>query len=1362
MIYWTKWFKVYSGTLLLLNILQLKTLITFLFSLTSIIGVNAQRLVFEHYNDEMGLSHNSVRHIVQDNKGFLWLGTFSGLNRFDGYQFKSYSTALNGNTLNNDDITALELDQSHNNLWIGTRNGLTVLKLDTHEFKTFLSDENNLNGLEDSEIRALYVDKFERVWVGTKKGGVFLFYPREERFEKVDIEGFEYVKEIFVDKSGKIWIGSYREGLARIELDHQGEISGLTKYTLAIPNSTEKNPYINFIYEDFKSDIFIGTREGLYKLDYETNTFINQYIKDNTVRNSLGPYFLSVARAPDGKYWIGTLGGLLVCKQFEDIENGNFEWHRAVITEESSLIDNQVYALYFDASGVLWIGTEDGLDKYDPFENQFRTNNDISLHINNLAPRIIGFSKTYDSKVVVATRHNGLFISKDDGFVPLYDGQNDIASIYSEDGRTFYCGLWNGNLLVYNYQDSSSLIVSTGIENSAILSIEKYNDNEIIIGYFGNGISVLDKESLQIVIPAGTIIPKYQVTKIVNNGNGELWIATQQGAVKFNIDTKSIKIYRQKSNVDQGLPHDNVNDILIDSKQNIWAATRKGLAKYDAINDWFYTIEGLEEIDGIWVTNLVEDNTGNLWLNLNNNKMAKYNISLSKLNIYHVNSGNRLDIFSSSGFYNFNGSRIYLGGKNGIISFSPHEIKENEWSPTPLISEFKIQGKEILPNTKVNGQIPMQSDLNYKKEIELDYRNRNFSIQFSTPSFSNERLNKFQYKLEGFDEDWVETNSDARTIQYANLSPNDYVFKIKARNNDGHWSKTATYSINVLPPFWLTYQGVFLSLLLLTVLGYFIMKQLRYRLELKKAFLEERIKRERDEKLNNEKLRFFTNISHELRTPLTLILGPAKQMLEGKRNNSYEKSRINLIHQNANRLLRLVNQILDFRRAEAGELKLKVVKTDILLHTKNVFSLFIELAESKNINFNLNFENETIEGWIDLDKYNNVLYNLLSNAIKFTNNHGNVDLFVGVEEEGGRTLIIEVSDDGIGIPADSGEKIFTRFYQANNGKEITTGTGIGLSLVNTLVKIHKGEISFDSTPNLGSVFIVKLPIYEACFDKEELFDSSSISSETFKDVRELKVKKIKNNLDVKHKILIIEDNLELRKYLVDFLSDHYKVYEAANGNEGLEMCRKVRPILCVVDVMMPEMDGFEYVQALKNDEIISHTAIILLTALAESENRIIGYSIGVDGYLVKPFDPTLLKTRIENIIKLRANLKLKFSGEAEGDIGTLAHSPIDVEFMSRIKAIIEENIDRPEFKSKCLSDEMAMSPSKLYRKIIQITDVSPKEFIRIVRLKKSVQLLKTQRYNVSEVSHMVGFNDPLYFSKCFKHQFGESPSRYIK
>ncbi|SDS93245.1 Signal transduction histidine kinase [Maribacter dokdonensis] len=1328
-------------------------------------SVTAQDIKFEHYNDDSGLSHNAVRHIVQDKHGFLWLGTFAGLNRFDGYEFKSYLSSSNdGSKLHNDDITALALDEDFNNLWIGTRDGLSLYKTDTHTFNTYLPERNNSESLPEGEIRSVYVDKFKRVWVGTKNSGLYILNVETNTFRKVQIENFNYIKAIVEDKNGNIWIGSYESGgVAKLMLDSKGEISQKHIYTLTIPNSTEKNPYLNFIYEDAKSDIFVGTREGLYKLNNGSNEFVNLEIENTEIRDGLGPYFLSVTQADDGKYWVGTLGGLLVCNQLEDIAKGEYKWHYSVLTDDTSLVDNLVSALFFDSSGVLWIGTEDGLDKYDPFENQFNSNKDISLHIDNQVPRIRGFSKTYDGKVVVATRHNGLFISNEDAFLPLYNNQKDIASIYSIDGVTFYCGLWNGKLLVYDYKKNRSKEFNIGFEQSPIFAFETYAKDQLLVGSFGEGALILNTTELKNGTNTEIFLKGYQINEIVKQNDSSIWFATETGVVNYLKGKNSFEYYTSSSTSDAGLLHDNVSDIMLDHEGRLWAATRKGLNLFDFNTKKFVPLDEPSELADKWITDMLTYTNGDIWFNMNSNSVARLKSNLKSHNIYDVKSGNRLDVFSSSGFYNFDDSNIFLGGKNGIIYFSPHAISENKIAKTPIITEFKIQNEVIEPGVEINGQIPLLKDVNDIKNVTLEYKNRNFSLQFSTPSYVKEKLNSFEYMLEGFDEDWISTSSNSRTVQYTNLFPGEYTFKIKSSNSDGYWSNVNSYNIIIKPPFWLTYQALILFLAFLALVIYLIRKEMKNRLRLKQELVTEKVNRERDIKLNNEKLRFFTNISHELRTPLTLILGPAKQLLEESNENSsdYQKSRFNLIHQNASRLLNLVNQVLDFRKAQTGELKLKVSKTDILLFTTNTFDSFKEFAFNKQIDFNIISEVEHLFGWIDRDKFDKILYNLLSNAIKFTNKYGHVDLFVKLKENDKNILVIEVSDDGIGIPLKSQEKIFTRFYQATNSKENNTGSGIGLSLVKSLVELHKGTIVVESKPNEGSTFTVEIPIHRESYSKKEVFEFIS-NKEISEPETIVPIKRKTTNTDIKDKILVIEDNTELRKYLIDYLSTYYKVYEAENGEEGLQLCRKIKPMLCVADVMMPVMDGLEFCNELKNDEFISHIPVILLTALSENEDKVKGYDVGADSYLVKPFDPSLLKSVIVNTIKTRLELKAKFSDEVESDVGLLTHSPIDRELMDQVTNIIEEHIDDVDLTTNVLCQELGMSSSKLYRKIKELTDLAPNEFIRTIRLKKSAKLLRSKKYNVSEVTNLVGFNDPLYFSRCFKKQFGFPPSKLLK
>jgi ligand-binding sensor domain-containing protein len=437
-------------------------------------------------------------------------------------------------------------------------------------------------------------------------------------------------------------------------MDAKGAIVRINNYTLSVPYSNIKNPYINFIYEDAKSDIFVGTREGLYKLDKYSDQFVNLYIDNKQVRGALGPYFLSVARAPDGKYWVGTLGGLLVCNQLEDIQKGNYKWYYSILSDDNSIVDNLISALYFDASGVLWIGTEDGLDKYDPYENQFTLNKDISRSIGNQAPRIRGFAKTYDEKVIVATYHNGLFISNTKGSTPLHNTGKDIASIYSDDGKIFYCGLWDGNILVYNYMTNSSREIKAGFEKSPVFAFRKIRDDSMIVGSFGEGAVILNTKTLQ-VQTSSKLLPDFQINAIERDAKNNVWFATETGVVKYNINSGKIETYSSLFIKEKGVPHDeNVSDVLVDAKGKIWASTRFGLCLYDPKKNEFEPVKNLKELSGKWITDILSDTKGNLWLNINNNNIAFVKSNLKDISIYHVNSGNRLDVFSSSGFFLFN------------------------------------------------------------------------------------------------------------------------------------------------------------------------------------------------------------------------------------------------------------------------------------------------------------------------------------------------------------------------------------------------------------------------------------------------------------------------------------------------------------------------------------------------------------------------------------------------------------------------------------------------------------------------------------------------------------------------------------
>ena len=1317
--------------------------------LVFLLDVDGEVFRFEHYSDENGLSHNSVRSIIQDSKGFIWLGTFGGVNRFNGYNFKAYT----GNPddvsyLQDNDITQLVIDDD-DYMWIGTSNGLTCYHIPTSTFTTFHPDSMGCQ-LVGNKIRSLFIDRDKRIWVGTKENGLCYYNQSKKIFVPVEIGAAKYVRSVFQTQDKTIWVGTFGQGIYAIRMDEDDRIINTIHYDLKGTTESELNPDVFFIYQDHKFDVFVGTRYGLFKKNKFKDAFDLL-----SPKNTSPDFFRCITQGPNGKYWVGTLKGLLVCDLLEDISIDKYERHVNDLSNPASLGNDYVTSLFFDKSGVLWIGTENGLDKYDPFRNQIKTIRGQSL-AKDVVLDISSYGKTEDGLLLLGTHSNGLYLLKNELFIRLPSKQQRIASIYTDDGKVFYCGLWNGQILKYNYVTSHIEIIDVGIKDSPVFSILKVAPSILLVGSHDEGVHQYDLESKT----HEKIKPEVQnftgINKIIQDDSNIIWFATQNGVFRYDRYTDEVKNYTHRDNDSIGLSNREVKDILIDADGKIWAGTRQGLNYYDAAIDDFVSVNTPSELKDIWITDMAVDSLGKMWLNINYNKIANYNPKNNELRFHIVKSGMRSTIYYKRGFLYFDHSRIYLGGENGIIYFAPTGMHDNTYAPKPVIDKLVVHNKEVVCGDEINGQVILNKDFNYVPKVELNYVNRDFSVSFSSSSYVNQRLNQYKYVLNGYTDEWITVGSDQRNVQFTNLKPGKYELRLKARNNDGYWSGESIYEIAIMPPFWYTYKAFAIYIILFLLLIFQIRRIAIFRVEMKQQLLFEKIKREKEEKLNEEKLRFFTNISHELKTPLTLILGPARQLLELSNEGHEMRKKHQLIYSNASRLLRLVNQIIDFRKVEQGEVKLMVSHIEIVHYTQELFESFQIMADQKQLAYSFECKEEKIEGWVDINKYERIIFNLLSNAFKFTLN-GGVKLSLDVEEKGTRYVRIAVQDTGIGIPKNRQGKIFNRFYQVKEQLKYNTGSGIGLSFVKSLVEIHHGEISFESDINKGSTFFIHLPIDKASYQSDELFECNLFTPPVKASIEEPK-EEISQSFANRASVLIIEDNEELREYIANTLSDTYGTYEASNGEEGLELVRRNRPIMVVSDVMMERMDGFEFCRQLKKDNEISHIPVILLTALDEIENKKEALKIGADAYISKPFDPTLLKVQIANIIDNRRKLKERYSTDADMEIDQLSHSQADDEFVKKLHLFIEENIMSPKLNKELLCSEFGISSSKLYRKIKELTNLSPNEMIRTVRLKNAFVLLKNGNNNVSEVAYKVGFSDPFYFSRCFSKQFGYPPS----
>lgn len=1309
---------------------------------------------FEHFDGRDGMSQTSVRAIVQDSTGYIWLGTFGGVNRYDGYSFKAYRHQSNDSTsLPNDDVTSLVVD-NHQNLWIGTSSGLSCMDLSTQKLSNYYSSTSRLVG---DAIRSLYMDKEERIWVGTKDKGICYYDCKNKQFVVPPVPVLPNVRALAQTSDGSIYYGSFARGVQSFKAEGRSSVSSLMHYDLGTAN-------IYFLYEE-EDVLYAGTSKGLYRKTPTDSVF--HVLNQPRGRND---FFRSILKTNSG-YWLGTLDGLIHCASLDDIQTGHYHRHLKGNNPKSMMTNSYILSLYMDRSQQLWVGTEDGLERYDSYANQFRAL-EKTIPSGDYVPHITEINSMPSGKLLLGTRYPGLLYEDDEAFKPYLSQQHRVTDILRVGKSHYYIGLGDGSFIDLHMSPKRVHKIALPDCSTPVFAITKLDQHRILCGTRGDGVYLYDFKRQEATPIFHSVLSKMNVAECIHDIKGRVWIATDHGIVSLSSDLKRLQLYLSKFSEDK--EDVSFNDLHIDSFGNVWAGSKRGLYMYDPVDNRFILDSSLQELTTAWVTNIETDSLQRLWLNLNYNQIARYDRLKQEVKTYYVANGVRSNVMNTHGFYKADEHRIYIGGEKGIYTFDPLGVQENIYSPKPYVSSVRVNNKEITPGDSINGEVPLMADINYGRKIELSFQNRNVSFQVSSASYVHKISDRYKYRLRNASNKWTLLPSRSRNISFVKLPPGKHLLEIQSCNNNGNWSDVGRYLITVRSPWWATWWAFCTYILFAALIALYILTQARRRRVLREALMMEQVKREHTEALNEDKLRFFTNISHELRTPLTLILGPAHQLAEDKSLNDQAHRKVIMLRRHAQRMLSLINQILDFRKAETGDLQLKVRRADIYELSYKVHESFSEFAASKEIAFRLHGDQTEINGYLDSRMYMTVLYNLLSNALKFTPHKGHVNMYISEEtREGVRHLIVRITDDGIGIPKESQADIFSRFFQASNSQSSTTGSGIGLSLVQRIVELHGGKITFDSVEGHGTTFHIVLPIDKKAYgnavaildtyDDELLMEFSDeeeiVESPTAETVENQEV-----SSEGALTILLVEDNDELRAFAAGVLSKHYRVEQARDGIEGLEKCRQFMPNLCVVDVMMPRLDGFGFLETLKKDADISHIPVVMLTAMGENRDRMLGYKLGADAYLAKPFDPQLLMSRIENILDNRRRIISGFSSaipDAQVSVVeeavSITHSPADEAFIKKMTVLIESNMSNPEFTVQEFSREMGMSTSKLYRKMKGLTDMSPNEYLRTIRLKEAARLLSDSTLNVSEIAYSVGFGDPLYFSRCFKKQFGKAP-----
>lgn len=1397
-----------------------------------------------------GVSGNEVTGLVQDDKGYVWIGTVAGLNCYDGYRNTLFDIPGNdGKPYNR--VFCLEKD-SCGNLWIGRDfDHLAILDFSTRRFVRISYCPPKSIPFSVCALKA--VGKNE-MWAGTGSGEIFkIHYQISEvskdsivlKVEKVVLKNILpkefYSISSFLPVANRMLVSSWGGGV--ISINRLPPLQNIHAQVI-------EKKRTNYLFHDSRGNIWMATNKGVRSLRYLPDK--KQYI-DNTpdFPNSLRKYYNICWITEDAKqnlYLSTEVNGLYVYKptlektrRQEQLANYN--------KTNSNLFSNHLSLLYLDRNNNLWIGTlNDGVAIANLNRKKFHT---LRYYPYNTPTNNIVVSS------ILEDRKNRIWVAT--------DGDDGLYCFNSNTGKRYHLGISqfpsypsaqitkltedrHGN--IWCCSKSGLSYFPSNADFTGQQTFTPINDNKLILNgslsivqdeydryWVAMGSLLRAKMDLKnnviasyfhVIFPSKThqVPPNYcYINNLTLAEPNTLWAGCFGGGmfrITYNGRNDSIV-------TDQYLPS-NKKDFYISNKtvrcilfysDSVWAGTDNGLNLYTRDkNDRYlhrktwYTNDGLpsNKIGGI-----LHDKDGNLWISTNNG-LCKF--SANRRSFVHYRSelqSNTLTCETSRFPYN----TLYFGTTNGVNYFHPNEIVAEGHPPKAVLTNLLISNEDILPNNRINGQVILKKNLSYTDKICLSYKNNLFSLQFSTFDFDFSKSNKYLYKLEGFDNKWMTTYNHENAVTYSNLPPGTYTFKVAAINNNGQTdTQPATLDIVVGTPPWKSTWAYLAYSLFLAIIIWLIVKYYKNKIRLQNEIQLEKSKREQEHELAEMKANFFTTVSHELRTPLTLLVAPLSEI----KSNTVDNNRMNELHEliafNAEKLMHLVNQMLDFDKNENGTTTLRQTRINIVEFLRKLHQTFEPLARQKNISLDLKTQLEEAFGNLDLDVMDKILSNLVFNAIKYTPENGHITMdFDLIPSEKEPHCCIKIIDTGVGIDPDQQKKIFEKYYQQKKGQ----GYGIGLSVVRELVQRHRGTIDVESTPGKGSIFTVRIPISETR-DTESPYtpflpDKNTSTADTTE----------KNNAI----LLIVEDNRDLRQYLCKSLSDKYRIIEAVNGQEGIQKALEYLPDLILSDIMMPEMDGIALSSAIKFDPRTNHIPLLFLTAKDGLQEQQKGLATGAEDYIVKPFDMQIVRQKIQNLLRLleiqRKKQRKKFLSTpiSETSVNQDKHVSSSDTFQNKAAQIIRENSNDPGFNVKKWSEKMGISRIQLYRKLKEIhttpsafiqsvkglelhidqylendafiqkatlvvvqnmsnpafetmhmcslmnmnymqlhrklksaINMSANEFIRTVRMKQAAELLNTGKYRISEVMFKIGLENPSYFAKMFRLQYGKNPREY--
>ncbi|KAA6330868.1 Sensor histidine kinase TodS [termite gut metagenome] len=1266
---------------------------------------------FDRFTQEDGLSNNQVHCIFQDSQGWMWFGTTYGLNRFDGRNFKIFKNDASDTLSLSTNLVRDIFEDSRGMLWVGLEyGGLCRYDWNKEVFLRYRERE-----IVSSSVNHITEDNDGNLWLATDQGLVRMRWIGEERFEveRVPLSfSSSYIRKILVDKHANLWIGTdqglFVYDLVRNKLSH-----------LELPETEYTNDDIWALYADENDRVWIGAyHSGLY--------YVNPW-ESNVVRSSFTPNMYraktirAIVKDSSGRFWLGTRAGLF------SFDGKHYEYHRLGGGEEDM---SSILSLCVDAKGDLWIGSRQGIS-YFVKEKQF-------IHLYTASGYTEGASLNNGEVYSFLCEGNTVWIGTELGGVNKLDRTTGKFTYYTlqspglssnciksflRDGDELWLGTFMGGISVLNTR--TGRVVRTfralgkpgNLEDDRVWTLFKDREGTIWVGH-SHGIEQYDRKRNVFVKRNDVSRDDSQVNWITQDTHGDLWIGCESKLLIYSPEHKKTKYYFRKT-----------RSMVEFSDQDYYVTTVDGLAHFDKERGFhhFYT-----EKDGLisnYTLGALAGTDSTLWISTTNG-LSLFDLKTQTFKNFDKKDGLQDNQFNYGAYLKNDRGELFFGGINGFNIIVPELVKNNEYVPPIVITNLKIFNE----NAEVGEGKLLTKHIAFTDKVRLRYDQNMLSFSFTALNYVMAEKNRYRYRLEGLEERWVDAGHTT-TATYANLASGNYVFHVLGSNNDGVWNEEgASLHVVIVPPFWQRWWFICLISLMLLFIGGMLVRFYVSRQTIKNRLLLEKTQARKLHEVDMMKLQFFTNVSHEIRTPLTLIIGPVEKLWRQIKEEDI-RTQLGIVYRNASKLMELINQLLDFRKLEVGKYNVDYRNGDIVRFLSGITESFRYSANEKGIT--LTFCSNQVRSIMafDADKMEKIVNNLLSNALKFTDRNGSIVVNLNIEEE---AYEVSVQDSGIGIAASDLPLVFNRFFQSPRSGEVT-GTGIGLSITKSFVELMGGSIDVKSEKGKETMFTVRLPL---C-----------------KDFRTEEVESVRS---IGKYLLVVDDNEDIRMFIKTHFKSSFNVLEASDGKEGCEIALKHVPDIIVVDMLMPVMDGYEMCKKLKRDERTSHIPIIMLTAVTSKEKKLDNLLTGIDDYITKPFDVDILTVKIDNLLQIRNTLREKIKHDWLLQPEDVVLDSPDDKFLKRAVSVVEKFMDDPELDIGKFSEEMRVSRMQLYRKFEALTNMTVKEFIRSVRLKRAAQMLRQEKLTVSEVAWTVGFKDMSYFRKCFKEEFGMTPTEYTE